>query len=131
MLCTAGQIQRRFDTISAAAGQIALKFTLYVHAAIFLRRRCNRILLGPVIRVARLGNQPKAEKRATYCIDLLQFGVCRGPRATGLCILDSRGLPGARWSAACSTSHRTESDIRLIDDPVPFSFSRRFQIAAV
>jgi hypothetical protein len=103
------------------AAQIALKFR-HVHAAIVLHRRRDRILFDPSVRPACPGHECEATKRAIYCVDLFQFGVCHRPCAAGLCILDSRGLPGACWSTAHSASYRAKYDIRLIDDPVPLSF---------
>src|SRR6202795_5385739 len=115
-----------YNIIAARCAQ-----AIHVHAAIFLRRRCDRILFGLIVRIARLGYEPEAAERAAPRTNLFQLCMRHRPRAARLCILDPRRLSVARRDAAHSASRGTQSDTWLIDAALPLFISRRIENAAL
>jgi AraC-like DNA-binding protein len=115
-----------YNIIAARCAQ-----AIHVHAAIFLRRRCDRILFGLIVRIAHLGYEPEAAERAAPRTNLFQLCMRHRPRAARLCILDPRRLSVARRDAAHSASRGTQSDTWLIDAALPLFISRRIENAAL
>src|ERR1700686_4178912 len=111
-----------YNIIAARGAQ-----AIHVPAAIFLRRRWDRVLFGLIVRIARLGYEPEAAERAAPRTNLFQLCMRHRPRAAR----DPRRLSVARRDAAHSASRGTQSDTWLIDAALPLFISRRIENAAL